>query len=112
MFEITYPSPSKVHSIGACIYCGHVADLTDEHDAWAQGFAERAEGSGTRYVIVLIRLFAFLGAPQYIVVAGDQPVTNQKPAGKGGVSGNGPKGRFPTSIRACGDGLGVPDGEG
>lgn len=40
--------------------------------AWEQGFAERPGRSGARYVIVLIRLFAFLGAPQYLVVAGDQ----------------------------------------
>lgn len=42
--------------------------------AWEQGFAEaeHAGKSDARYVIVLIRLFACLGAPQYLVVAGDQ----------------------------------------
>lgn len=40
--------------------------------AWEQGFAQHSGKSDARYVIVLIRLFAFLGAPQYLVVAGDQ----------------------------------------
>ncbi len=35
---------------------------------------------------------------------------NQKLAGYGGVSGNVPMGRFPTSTSACGDGSVEPDG--